>query len=345
MAEALSRVANVPVVNTLTLNDISSFESVLDVNVNVVSSKLGNKFIRVMDNSDRTNLFIYLVESDNVEHFHGIASIAGFFGASYFCESCLKSYSKASHHSCETTCDTCGSKDCTTKELMSCRSCHRECRSNECFIRHKQILTTKNNTAPSRCATTYQCRICKKVMNYESRSPSEHVCGEWKCTTCQRFYVGQHWFYHRANTNESSSKKFIFYDFETRQDEIIQCEEGYDSSNTRCNICRNMHEPCNQCRTCVHCRQSWCGLNQHVVNLAVLQTSCSSCQDKELEPKSKCDICGNRCNICSKKDKRKQYITHRALDHVDSESTFLKATMQHHSFVLTFYVKNIRNQY
>lgn len=236
MAEALSRVANVPVVNTLTLNDISSFESVLDVNVNVVSSKLGNKFIRVMDNSDRTNLFIYLVESDNVEHFHGIASIAGFFGASYFCESCLKSYSKASHHSCETTCDTCGSKDCTTKELMSCRSCHRECRSNECFIRHKQILTTKNNTAPSRCATTYQCRICKKVMNYESRSPSEHVCGEWKCTTCQRFYVGQHWCYHRANTNESSSKKFIFYDFETRQDEIIQCEEGYDSSNTRCNM-------------------------------------------------------------------------------------------------------------
>lgn len=53
---------------------------------------------------------------------------------------------------------------------------------------------------------------------------------------------------------------------------------------------------------------TWCGLNQHVVNFAVLQTSCSSCQDKELEPKSKCDICGNRCNICSKKDKRKQYI-------------------------------------
>lgn len=72
------------------LNDISLFENALDVDNIVISSKLGNRFIRVVDNSDLNNLFIYLVESDNIEHFLGIASIAGFFGTSYFCESCLK---------------------------------------------------------------------------------------------------------------------------------------------------------------------------------------------------------------------------------------------------------------
>jgi len=94
-------------------------------NVFVISSKLGNKFIRVTYNSDLPNIFIYLVENGRVQHYHGIASITVFFGASYFCEACLKPYSHKETHSCERTCSVCGHKDCATKQPMSCLKCNR----------------------------------------------------------------------------------------------------------------------------------------------------------------------------------------------------------------------------
>lgn len=81
MGERLCSLTNVPTDRPLGLNDITPFENLLDVNVNVLSSKLGNKFVRVGSNTDLTNLFIYLVESDNVQHYHGISSICGFFRA------------------------------------------------------------------------------------------------------------------------------------------------------------------------------------------------------------------------------------------------------------------------
>ena len=308
MAETLCRKAGVPIKDTMGLNDITPFEKLLDVNINVISSKLGNKFIRVVDNTDLPNIFIYLVESDGLQHFHGISSIAGFFGASYFCETCLKPYKRKEHHSCETTCDVCFSKDCNSTSPMSCISCHRQCRSQECFIRHKESQMTKQITLKSQCKTWYQCRTCKKVLKYDDRCPLEHVCGEWKCKICERYYVGQHWCYHRTKTNQTSNKKFIFYDFETRQDEIMECEEGYFSSKRRCRICNDKIEPCSSCRTCVRCRQSWCGLYQHVVNFAVLQSACSSCLDIEMTPESKCDNCGKRCPTCCKKGKGDKYI-------------------------------------
>jgi len=131
MAIDLCKMTNVPTDRQLGLNDIAPFERLLDVNVLVVSSKLGNKFIRVVDNPDVHNLFIYLVEFDDVKHFHGISSIAGFFGGNYFCETCLKPYYHKESHSCESACDVCTSQDCTTKDPMCCKSCHCECRSME----------------------------------------------------------------------------------------------------------------------------------------------------------------------------------------------------------------------
>lgn len=169
-------------------------------------------------------------------------------------------------------------------------------------------VTRKNKPLPTPCETWYQCKKCKKVLKYKERKSDDHQCGEWKCNICERYHVGEHWCYHRATDREASSKKFLFYDFETRQDQRRECDEGYSVSEQRCDLCRIKSESCNSCRTCVRCRQPCCGLFQHVVNFAVLHSSCWQCQEQELKPDSKCQNCGNRCPICSTKDKRKKYV-------------------------------------
>lgn len=53
MAKTLSTIANVPIRKTVGLNDISSFEKVLDVNVNVTS-------LKVIYNENRFSLNSYI---------------------------------------------------------------------------------------------------------------------------------------------------------------------------------------------------------------------------------------------------------------------------------------------
>lgn len=103
--------------------DIKPFENLLDVNILVVSAKLCNKFCRVASNPSRKNIYLYISKLDNdKEHFDGIGRINGFFGAGYFCETCLKPYKNKGKHACQTTCDVCGNNECPVREDdMSCR--------------------------------------------------------------------------------------------------------------------------------------------------------------------------------------------------------------------------------
>lgn len=60
---------------------------------------------------------------------------------------------------------------------------------------------------------------------------------------------------------------------------------------------------CTKCRTCSNCHESWCGLPEHRVNYAVLQSTCEKCgldkdRDAELNEESKCSVCGSRCEKC-----------------------------------------------
>lgn len=63
---------------------------------------------------------------------------------------------------------------------------------------------------------------------------------------------------------------------------------------------------CHSCKTCTNCQQSWCGLNEHKVNFAVLQSTSTSCENEDLKVDSKCHICGSRCEWCRivKKNKK-----------------------------------------
>lgn len=112
MALKLCNMARVPTHRYLGLNDIDPIEALLGVNIHVISSRVGNKFVRVRESTHKSNLYLYHVEVDDEKHWHGIANIQGFFQGSYFCPACLKSYDHKHKHKCSTYCDVCLSHDC-----------------------------------------------------------------------------------------------------------------------------------------------------------------------------------------------------------------------------------------
>lgn len=160
----------------------------------------------------------------------------------------------------------------------------------------------KEDILPSPCERFYQCRKCRKTLGFHERPPHLHTCCEWKCRNCKEYYTGQHLCFQRQYKidPESRNKKFIFYDFETRQDEIYHCSQGYQPRRLRCRHCAGSQNQCSNCRQCQNCHDPSCGLLQHIINFVVMQTTCNQCEMKELTPDSKCSNCGIRCSQCSK---------------------------------------------
>jgi len=225
-ARTLCRLTGVSTERPASLNDIPAFEDVLDVNILVISAKLGNKFVRITDNTHRKNVYLYLVN----DHYHAIANISGFFLSHYFCESCLQPYDHNHRHFCATTCIVCKRDGCLeTDTPLSCRRCHMTCRSLECFNRHKQNTVSKGKNrrrSPSQCDTWWKCTTCRKTLHVEDRTPEDHLCGEYKCQSCGRYVLNDHQCYVRATpTEEEHIPKFIFFDLECTQDDVLQCEE------------------------------------------------------------------------------------------------------------------------
>lgn len=295
--------AGVPNDRYLGLNDIEPFEALLDVCINVVSSRVGNKFVRVTEDQEKPRLYLYHVDTETEKHWHGIASIQGFFKTSYFCHTCLKPYKDKSKHTCATSCEICLHDHCPETEFqIGCRTCGRICRSKACFERHRKQRVVKKQSYPPPCDLFHQCKKCRVVLQCCKRSPDLHVCQEWQCPNCLEYQIGEHHCFQKAygSNLEKRNKKFIFYDFETRQDDIFQCEQGYRPSRIRCEQCVKKQRQCLDCRLCKNCRDPSCGLQQHKVNFAVLQTSCHMCEKEELVDDATCSCCGTRCFKCSR---------------------------------------------
>lgn len=191
-----------------------------------------------------------------------------------------------------------------SRRKQKCVSCSRVCRSFECFKRHKVgKMVQKKKTSPA-CELWHQWKKCRVKLSTAKRYPKLHVCGEWQCSNCVEYHVGEHLCFQKSYSSdpEERKKKFSFYDFETRQDDIYQCEQGYNSFCTRCRECAPKGHQCVNCRLC---QDPSCGLAQHKVNFALLQTSCYDCENKDLTEDSKCSKCGVRCARCSKMKKIK----------------------------------------
>ena len=116
--------------------------------------------------------------------------------------------------------------------------------------------------------------------------------------------------YIRSVNSKESLPRYIFFDFETPQeDEIIECKYGYvPTKSQNCSKCEELGSVCTQCSLCINCFQLNCGKFTHEPNLVVASTVCEVCiHDDSVASNSKCEFCGSRCVRCSKfnlKDKR-----------------------------------------
>ena len=178
LAKAICNRAGIPLDRKLNLTDIPAFEKLLDVQILVIGSS-SRSFLRV--GADKPiKLFLFLNEEE--EHFHGIASITGFFCTSYFCETCLKPFNKHKHHVCSTSCDVCHSSECIIVDRKVCENCNRTCRSVDCYNRHREVrdkLKNVEDKSISYCQAFWQCPSCKCVLDTRKRDPKDHQCFEW----------------------------------------------------------------------------------------------------------------------------------------------------------------------
>ena len=313
LAVEICRKAGVNVNQVAGFNDIAAFEETLNVDICVVSARLGNKFIRVPPTRElqRPRLYLYLTDNPDhsgqsrVGHYHPIINICGFFGKNYFCHNCLKAYASKTKHKCEKCCTVCKSDNCVvTDSVCVCRKCHRTCRGMECFESHKlrtfrKLPGTTEHINLSECDLWWQCTYCSAVVNTRKRDVKRHRCGEWWCRSCELFVLGDHKCFQRAMSPKDTSKfKHIYFDIECRQDDIAQCEHGYSQDVAqRCTRCLDSDEQCLSCVNCLNCKQVYCGKPVHKPNLVIAHTACDRCQNHPID--RSCDKCGSRCSKCS----------------------------------------------
>lgn len=138
-------------------------------------------------------------------------------------------------------------------------------------------------------------------MDRKKRDITKHKCGESKCLSCSEFVMPDHKCYYRITSPAKTSGRFLFYDYETSQDEIHTCDAGYKAKpRVRCADCTHDHLYA-PCRRCVNCKKSYCSQERHLPVYLVCQTACDLCKDDTFHPKSKCSFCGDRCNQCNKR--------------------------------------------
>ncbi|WAR14681.1 ZN358-like protein [Mya arenaria] len=217
-------------------------------------------------------------------HYDVITKMTGFLNRSYFCQECKKGYDHKERHICNNPCVYCHHIHSEEEGRWKfCAECNRYFINDTCFKMH----LLKSESGKSTCNTYFKCDKCDQTINM-NRHKKEHVCNELYCKTCKGFYAEDHLcFMQPLNMDHDSSKKstsknrehfkYIFFDFECTQDDILQCETGHDLNEN--GKCRN-------------CSKAWCGSFGHRPNLCVVHQVCTSCMDIPVNTETVCKLCG-----------------------------------------------------
>ena len=146
LAMSISKLADID--GPASLLDIPKFEEALNINISVIGSRHGNRFVRVGKNNKLRNIYLYYIEpesNDNdVGHFHCIASITRVLRVNNFCHSCKKAFGAKNRHKCSNYCIVCKTDGCIETQKMCCDSCKMICRNANCFERHQIKKPRKN---------------------------------------------------------------------------------------------------------------------------------------------------------------------------------------------------------
>jgi Fe-S-cluster containining protein len=110
------------------------------------------------------------------------------------------------------------------------------------------------------------CKTCKDYLN------DEHICYMLPVVNEVKQSKSD------SKENNNYNRLYPFFDFECTQDDLIQCENGYQREQNGLK--------------CVNCEKSKCGIYEHRPNLCVAHKVCLNCYDKEVTPNSTCEHCG-----------------------------------------------------
>ncbi|MCW4344201.1 MAG: hypothetical protein N0E48_12745 [Candidatus Thiodiazotropha endolucinida] len=227
------------------------------------------------------------------QHFDVITKVTGFLNRSYFCFQCKKGYNTKESHKCNNACHFCKHiHDENREDWKHCKVCNCKFVNQTCYDLH--LLETESGK--STCNTYFRCQMCNQLIN-KTMHKSKHICGEQYCKTCKNYFPEDHLCYMTVpeevpKQNLKGSKRenptsYIYFDFECRQDDQIQCEQGYESDAQG---------------KCSNCRKSTCGTYAHVPNLCVTQKICEKCLDTDVTPISICSYCGPNERVFSGPD-------------------------------------------
>ncbi len=120
---------------------------------------------------------------------------------------------------------------------------------------------------------------------------TKHVCDEVFCKVCEGHFPQGHQCYIHPEEGDDipmsideeltaeyeDTTTYIFFDFECTQDDMLQCQTGYEADSTG---------------KCVNCCKSTCGAFEHRPNLCVVHKVCAQCMAVDITDSSECDNCG-----------------------------------------------------
>lgn len=297
-ALALQQKTDLPTTAPLRVDQLAAFEAVLNVKIVVIQFVDQSSEASITQCSNKTSpniIFLYLTN----EHFHAVVNPHAMFPKRKICMDCFETYPALSRtHPCAPSpCWICHRVECEYDKPIKCRDCNFKCKSQACYDTHKEPGTTAEGT--SYCQEKTKCLNCGKTVFLKVQSFADHVCGQYQCKTCKDFVDMNHLCFLRRRSPKETSGKFLFFDFETMQDNIYQCESGYTPGppNPTCTGCTSESQ-CSECRKCTNCKTPHCGRHVHQPNLVVCQSVCNACRTEPLTSESKCLSCGDLCKHC-----------------------------------------------
>lgn len=240
-----------------TIDDIKKYEDFLQTSIVVYSSQIGNKKVYLGSSIYDRKIFLYHSITPTGEgHFDTVVKINAMMCTSYYCEACDKGFNSKNAHACKEWCKICGRSTCIEKNEKRCKDCNKMCRSYDCWVAHKkEKISNRGNmkgiTIPSLCQQYWECLECGITLKRNKRDIREHECGEIQCDNCYQYFIdNNHQCYMRATSSDLEPSKFIFYDFECKQENDIHVP-NFVVAQTICSNCESEgvteHSKCNNC--------------------------------------------------------------------------------------------------
>ena len=196
MAQELHQNANVSL-GQCGIQQAKQFQAYLtEYQINIVSKEYNNNIIYAGPDKDKK---IYLYMHNN--HYDVITKMPGFFARHYYCHTCKKAYDHHEEHLCPNECKCCGfSPICPEGSWQSCKDCHRQFKSLQCYDQHKQ---SRGGARPI-CARLIRCTKCGQHVRRYKQLPEKHRCEQKKCWICGKYVRTEG---HRCNIQPETKKK------------------------------------------------------------------------------------------------------------------------------------------